>query len=370
MLRSVLIFLAFLAFLFNAGSVSAGNPFEITGVRIDAYGANATKAQEKAIRVGTLDATYQLLDRLTLPSDRLALDPPLIITEDIAEQLVAGIEIANEKRSRSRYLGDLGVTFDAQAVRNFLRAHTLPFVESQATPVLIVALWQNEEGQPVLGTGNPFARILQRSGFQNHLVPLKLAKENMDLDEEEASLKAWQLANFDTALLSSMAADADVKNIVIATARKAGPSSVRIRAQRIRIGETGVEAIEDMGSFEGVAPFSARQSQWLAQALFLAADKIAQVLDTNWKHQAIVRDDMRQSVRLTALYSSLPEWQKLRDALGGVALVEEARLDALSYDGALLTLNYIGSEEQLARRLAQKGVSLRHEDIGLVARIQ
>ena len=366
MLRAIIIFMAGLTV---STAALASSPFEITGVRIDAYGANATKAREQAIRVGTLDATYQLLDRLTLPSDRLALDPPLIITEDVAEQLVAGIEIANEKRSRSRYLGDLSVTFDAQAVRNFLRAHNLPFVESQASPVLVVALWQNAEGQAVLSTDNPFAKVLGRPGFQNHLVPLKLAKEDMDLDEEETSLKAWQLANFDTDLLSTMAASAGVKEIIIASAKPEGTNAVRIHAQRIQIGEAGVESIVDMGSFEGMAPFSARQSQWLAQALYAAADKVAQALDTSWKHKAIVRDDMRQSVRLTALYSSLPEWQRLRDALGGVALVEEARLDALSYDGALLTLNYIGSEEQLARRLAQKGIILRHEDIGLVARI-
>jgi hypothetical protein len=83
-----------------------------------------------------------------------------------------------------------------------------------------------------------------------------------------------------------------------------------------------------------------------------------------------VRGEERQNVRLTALYNGLDEWQRLRNALGGVALVEEARLDALSYDGALLTLRYIGSEEQLARRLAQKGIALSNEDIGLVARIQ
>ncbi len=367
MLRAMIIFLAGLVF---STAAMAGSPFEITGVRIDAYGANVTKARAQAIRVGTLDATYQLLDRITLPSDRLALDPPLIITEDIAEQLVAGIEIANEKRSRSRYLGDLSVTFDAQAVRNFLRAHHLPFVESQAAPVLIVALWQNEEGQPVLSTDNPFAKVLKRPAFQNHLVPLKLATQGMDLDEQAASLKVWQLANFDNGLLSTMAARAGVKEVIIASAKPEGSNAVRIKAQRVQIGENGIESIVDMGSFEGMAPFSARQSQWLAQALFAAADKIAQVLDTDWKQQAIVRDDMRQSVRLTALYKTLSEWQRLRDALGGVALVEEARLDALSYDGALLTLSYIGSEEQLARRLAQKGIILRNEDIGLVARIQ
>ncbi|PHS28665.1 MAG: hypothetical protein COA84_00275 [Robiginitomaculum sp.] len=371
MIRSVLKMLAGMAVLLTAPCAFAGNPFEITGVRIDAYGRNVTKAREQAIRVGTLDATYLLLDRLTLPSDRLALDPPLVITEDIAEQLVAGIGIAKEKRSRSRYLGELSVTFDAALVRAFLRVQGLPFVESQATPVLIVALWKDDEGKPVLHTDNPLARVLKRPAFQNHLVPLRLATEGMNAtDEDELSLLAWRLAQLDTGLLSTMATNVGVREVIVASALQDGPAHVRMDVRRVVVGDMGIEAVVDMGRFEGEAEYNTPRSDKLSRALFLAADNLAQTLDTSWKHKAIVRGKERQSVRLTALYNGLDEWQRLRDALGGVALVEEARLDALSYDGALLTLRYIGSEEQLARRLAQKGIALGNEDIGLVARIQ
>ncbi len=369
MFRALTASLAFLISSVMAGYAFAGNPFEISGVRMDAYGSNVTVAREQAIRAGTLDATYQLMDRLTLPSDRLALDPPLVITEDVAEQLVAGIQIARERRSSSRYLGELSVSFDAQAVRSFLRLHGLPFVESQALPVLVVVLWQNDDGKTVIGTENPFARVMSDPAFQNHLVPMKLATQGMDVEESAGSERVWKLANMDPALLNELAMQTNVDEIIVTSAKKTGPNSVSIRARRAKIGADGVESLIAMGRFSGVAPFDTRPREVLSYALRDAAKKIALVLETEWKHTAIVREDLRQSVRLTALYDNLSQWQRLRDALGGVALVEEARLDALSYDGALLTLRYIGSEEQLARRLAQKGVELRNEDIGLVARI-
>ncbi len=364
--------LTVLIFLASVSTAIAGNPFEITGVRIDAHGANVTSAREQAIRVGTLDATYRLLDRLTLPEDRLILDPPLVITEDVAEQLVAGIQIANERRSRSRYLGDLSVTFDAQLIRAFLRAQNLPFVESQARPILIVALWQDEEGLIVSTSDNPLARILKDQGYQNNLVPLALAEFMPPQDglDDEGVQRAWQLANLETETIREIATRFGVENLIISRARKTGHGVIRIQAHRVAVENGFVGSILNMGSFEGNAPFGTNPNDADASALRSATQKIARVIETEWKQAAIVREGERQSVILTALYNTLAEWQSLRDALGGEALVEEARLDAFSIDGALLTLTYFGSEEQLARRLAQKGILLRNEDIGLVAQIR
>ncbi len=362
------LFLVAFAFFGTVTGALAGNPFEITGIRIDAVRENVSKAREQAIRVGTLDATYRLLDRLTLPEDRLVLDPPLIITEDIAEQLVAGIEISNEKRSRSRYLGELAVTFDAQAIRAFLRANHLPYVESQALPVHIIAIWKNEEGQAVLMPDNPFTTALKDGNFQNHLVPLKIV--DLDVTEENEAAIAWRLANFNTQLLSEISINAGINELIIASARRTGPDRVTISARRVFFEDGGVSSIMNMGNFEGIAPSSGRRPNILQTTLKMAMEKLADVLDTDWKHTAIVRDNFSQSIRLTALYNGIKQWQRIRDALGSVSLVEEARLEALSADGALLTLTYRGNEDQLIRRLAQKGIELQNDDLGLVARIR
>jgi Uncharacterized protein conserved in bacteria (DUF2066) len=348
----------------SASQATAGNPFIVSGVKIEAYNRDVSKAREQAIRTGTLDAAYRLFDRLTLPEDRLVLDPPLVITGELAEQWVEGIEISNEKRSSSRYLGTLSVTFDKPVIRAFLRGRNLPFVESQALPVLVVALWQNEEGQTVLSSDNPLARIFRVPEFQNHLVPLKLAK----MEEKEAGQNelVWKLATLNPETLHALAGQYNVREVIIASANESGPGVINLRAKKITMNDDGTEFVENLGMFEGTTQSRAIR----AQALYQAVSYLTQSLDTRWKQTAMVRNTERKSVRLTALYDSLPQWQHLRDALGSVALVEEARLDALSVDGALLTLTYLGSEAQLARRLAQKGVILRSEDLGLVARLR
>ncbi len=382
MFRLLAIAFVFLATCLHTSAATAGNPFEINGVRIDSHGQSVLAARERAISMGTLDAFYQLMDRLTLPQDRVNLDPPLVITEEIAEQFVAGIQIANERRSRSRYLGELSVTFDAELIRNFLKSSQLPFVESQATQIPVIALWQDREGVVHWQEQNPYARNFADAGHQNNLTPLVLASDNAiefldgDTDPEAGKavtadqVRARRLANLAPGVLIEVANASRADTLIIATGRDIGTGIVRIRVRQVVLGQSGVETVTDLGSFSGNAPTQSRPAELRNSALVIATTKMAMVLEDRWKQQAIVRTDQRQSILLTARYENLAQWLRLRDALGRVSLVEEARLDALGSDGALLMLTYRGSEEQLARRFAQRGINLTNEDIGLVAQIR
>ncbi len=359
-MRHALLVLTVLCGLAAAGAAMAGDPFRISGIAIDAYGKTATEARERALSAGIVRAAYQLLDRLALPEDRLALDPPLEITPEMAKGLVANIEISNEKRSATRYLARLDVNFDADLVRAFLRAHHLPFVETQSSPVLVVALWHGGAADPAAPADNPFARAFAVRGVQDDLVPVVVAR---DVD-------AQAMRRLDSLALEALARRTGISDIVVASAEPEGPDAVQVEAHRVHVGAQGVEAIANIGPFEGFAPLGARPSVALRAALGDAARKLADALQTRWKREAMVRGGERQSVRLSVLYDSLAQWQRLRDALGGVSIVEEARLDAFARDGALLTLTFTGTEEQLARLLAQKGVILDNEAIGLTARLQ
>ncbi len=360
MFRRLTVFIYLFSMLALAGPVFAGNPFEIAGVPIDGYGSSMAKARKTAMDAGVLAASWRLVERLTLAEDRAALAVPLEITPQMAAQWVESFEIANERRSPTRYLGDLTVTFDAVQVRDFLKINTLPFVEVQAAPVLIVPLWRTQAGV-TLWDNNPFMTVWRHRTFANRLAPFKTPAGGVQ-DRQNAS--ASNIRYLDTASLVDLASRYNTEKIIIMTAEPLGRTGVRAHAERVHIQDMGVVGVDSLGRFS-----SAEKATQTAN-LDAIARQLARQEEEKWKQVAIVRDAQVQTVRVTALYQALAQWRRLREALGGIPLVQQARLDGLSSQGALLTLTYSGSEEQLARRLLQQGVFLSQEDIGLTARLR
>jgi hypothetical protein len=89
--------------------------------------------------------------------------------------------------------------------------------------------------------------------------------------------------------------------------------------------------------------------------------------EDDWKRRSVVRDFETTSLRVTVMYGSLDEWLRLQEALSRASLVEGAQLDALSRDGARMTVDYRGAFEQLASELAARGATIEeHPGLGWV----
>lgn len=71
----------------------------------------------------------------------------------------------------------------------------------------------------------------------------------------------------------------------------------------------------------------------------------------------------------TASYTSLAEWGRIRQALARTTGIQDVRIDAISIDGALLALSYVGTLETLRTELRRGGLSLATEAIGPVIRL-
>jgi len=70
---------------------------------------------------------------------------------------------------------------------------------------------------------------------------------------------------------------------------------------------------------------------------------------------------------ISILYDSQSEWLRLKEAINGSAQIQDARLDALSKDGALMTITYGGNIGRLRNELSFKGVDVReHPSLGVV----
>ncbi len=353
------IFAAICLFFAIPALASADDPYTILGVSIDATAGNALDAQTLAMQRGQAMAAQRLIERLTLPEDRIgtpldfgtagAIDANFD-TAVIAE-LISGLQIDNEQRSATRYLGELDVNFDRRAVVRLLNGYGVPFVESQARPTLVLPVY-DANGQFYLWEANPWLAAWTARSYANALAPMILPANDIG----RTMISAREALALDEPRLREMASLHGVSRIAVLRAQDR--DGVRRVGGVLVSFEAGAERAVDTWGPETVS------GSWRDGALSFVIGR-----ENAWKRVAIVRNTSTEDMRVTVIYGGLPEWQELQAALTGTSLVTNARLDALSRDGALMTVSYRGALEQLTSELAERGATLEpHPGLGWVVR--
>lgn len=321
-----------------ATSALAQSPFSIDRVAIDASADTAFEAQRAALEDGQTRAAQILINRLTLPEDRMEADlQPL--TPDVAASLIAGLQISDEQRSSTRYRGVLNLDFDPRSVRAYLGGLSVPFVEFQASPIAVVAVTETDSGGRVLG--GSWQEAWATGGFENALTPVLAVRP--DQVSVEAVLSLNELA------LQTLMADMGVETLMIAVARQGG-SQTRAGGVLISVDEEGaltrapVTAVAVQGGYA------------------VAAARLVEQRQDQWKRENVVRNLEVAELEVSILFDSLGEWHELQRAVTGASLIQNARLDALSRTGAAMTLTHRGAREQVMAELSARGAMLRDED--------
>ncbi len=326
---------------------SLAQPFTVKNVQIDATADSAFEAQRQAMSDGQLRAALILIERLTLPEDRFEFDPE-IVTSDVAAQLIAGLQIANEQRSATRYRGELTIEFDRRAVGQFFDTQQIPYVESPASPVLAIAVSDEGAGPTLSGA---WARAWANGGFETSLTPFAAYNDA----QAQGAISVSQALTMNESALERVARLYGVQTVAVVTARE-GAGAVRTGGNLIRFTDQGavVEPLPSVAARGGFAE---------------AARRFVTEREDVWKREAVVRDTEEAELAITVLYGSLREWRRLQSAVAGAALVQDARLDALSRRGAVMTLVHRGSLDQVSAELAARGAMLEEDaDLGWTVR--
>lgn len=363
-MRSLL--LAFSLSVSMSSAALAGDPYTVSDVRIDAEAANALEAQTAAMQQGQLDAALRLIERLTLPEDRLetALDfqpymndaGEMVVNDGldpaIASEMISGLEILDEQRSATRYLANLTISFDPAAVERVLDGYGVPYVETAARPTLVLPVMDTSGGGFVLWEDNAWREAWTGQNFDNALTPMFAAGD----DAGAIYLPARQALSLDEAGLRQVAALYGVNRIAILRAQQRDGVR-RVGGYLVELNNAGEMAVESWGPVSVVGG-------WRDAARQFVLDR-----EADWKRQSVVRDGDIAEFRITVLYGGIVEWRSLQGILTGASLIESAQLDAMSRDGALMTVNYRGDQDQLITELAERGAVLEeHPGLGWVVR--
>lgn len=326
----------FFLVLFWGLSAQAADPFTVVGVSVDATGRSAIEAQTKAIQDGQMRAAQAVLERLTLSSEREAKSLPAL-NQDTVARMIRALEIANEKRSANRYLGDITVAFNPREVQAYLQGLGLNMVTSQSRKRVVLPYYRGE------------------------------------LDPQSGWFRDWTSSKYAHALTPIEIIPQDKFNLV---PRNAQTLMSMTLGELADLGRTlGVEQILVTDGIDGFAGFDAAtvdialdtgdrrdiRVDKFALGGLTYADAIVQNMEEEWKRNTVTLASDAVTIAVSVLYRSQAEWQTLKAAIDSAAQIQDARLDAMSKDGALMSVTYAGNMDRLKRELAFKGVDIRQD---------
>jgi hypothetical protein len=319
-----------------APNAEASDPFTVVGVPVDATGQSAIEAQTMAIREGQVLAAQYLLERLTLASQRAAKPLPEL-NQDVVARMIRALEIANEKRSANRYLGDITVAFNPREIQAFLQAQGLSMITSQSRERIVLPYYQGS-----LDPQSSWFQSWVTSKYAHSLTPVKIIpQEKFNLVPRSADI----VRSMSPAELADLGRSLGAQQILI-TDGYDGFAGFDAQTLDISV-DTGERRDVRVDKF--------------ALGGMSYADAIVNNLENEWKRNTVTLASEAVTMAVSVLYRSQSEWQQLKSAIDGSAQIQDARLDAMSKDGALMSLTYGGDMERLRRELAFKGVEIRND---------
>ncbi|MBX3491081.1 DUF2066 domain-containing protein [Parvibaculum sp.] len=324
-----------------AAPALANDIFTVRGIAVDRTADTATAARAAAQAEGQRLALAEVMKKLTLPEDWGALPE---VDEATAQGAVRGFQVANERTSATRYIAEMIVSFQPEAVRRMLRGANIPFGETQARPAVLLPVLRRDDRRILWDDDNPWRGAWASLDLVNAMTPLVLPLG--DIAEINSVTPDVALSSDENtqAALSEMAANYGAADVVVAEAVLSGG---RLDVTLTTRGAAASAPIRQ--SFSGADE---------AELMRNAARTMLDAMALQWKRQIIVRDTSLHTLTASASFASLEEWERIRNSLTTAPLVQGLEVLGISSNGAELRISYKGSAEMLSLSLSQRNVRL------------
>jgi hypothetical protein len=330
-LLSALAALALLAM--PAAAQSQAELYTVSGIHVDVSGRSSTEAFTTAIAGGRPQAFQILFRRLTQQKDWSRQPNP-----DAAGllRLSRGYNVANERRSTTRYVADVTYLFNPDAVGRLLRGANIAFTtQAPSSHVLVIPMAPNV-------SGGAWANTLAAPAAQAAaVVPYSLPSAD--------DLRAMAQLNFDGAQWNDVAAAATRAHAngaaLVQSVYANGKITVNVRLLAPNQAPVKTSASVAMTGTVGTAYPAA------ATAALAAIDDL-------WKARVTVDPSQRGRLSVDMRVSSLEQWGETQAALSGTPLVTNVTLVAMDTGYARMVIAYNGSADQLREALGAAHLTL------------
>lgn len=337
-----------------APAAQRSDPFTVQDVHVDATGSTTTSAREAARIDGQRRALNTLWERLVSAEDRARL--PKLSDAQITD-LVHDFEVANERSSAVRYLGDYTFRFRKTEIRKILKSADIAFAESVSKPVVVVpvlrvgantALWDGADASaPANSWKQAWSEAASARGAGG-LVPVLVPPGDPG---DSAAINADQALSGDPLALGAFAGRYGTTEVLVALATLANKDAPQIDTSLSRYSE-GRPLRRVDGSYRLAA------GEGMPQLIARAVSGSLAALEDAWKQDNQLRLGQEAALTVTVPIASLADWVALRNKLSGVILIRRSTLLSLTKGEALVELRYLGDIDRLRSALAQGGFTL------------
>jgi hypothetical protein len=335
---------AFCAFFVVPAAAQQGRSdiFTVSGVRVDQSAPDAAQARVLGLAAAQQVAFERLARRLTSAEDQVRLTIPRPGASSL-DLLVRGVDVEEERRSGTRYLGRFAVRFDPNGVRTALQAAGFRILESRGAPVLVVPQPAADPATPT----NLWRQAWEQGGYAGELLPVAVAPASAPAD--------WPS-------LQPIAASAGAQTVIVATARQTGAALV---ADLVELNASGAPTSRGQ-----VSAAVQGGDAGLADAYRRLAELANARLQTQWKTGLTLQASQRTRLTVSALYRDMAEWTRVKQGLEAAAqtTISDIRIEAIAREGALVTFAHSGTVEDLAQALSRFSLSLTRTDQGPILR--
>ncbi|WP_430474892.1 DUF2066 domain-containing protein [Thalassospira lucentensis] len=320
--------------------------FTVTGVHVDESAETAAAAREKALEIGQRRAFEEVVARLTLPEDRAGLASP--DTGEITN-MVRDFGVSDEKTSSVRYIADMTVRFKDDELRRYLRFRDISFAELQSKPVMIVPVYRTSGYVTLWDDPNPWREVWSRNIATSGLVPIKAPIGDLT---DIGTVSAEQAENGAMDQLSMLAKRYGADVAVVASAEISGPTGGEtVNVSVTRYDPNGAPQV--FGVQESTLP-----DETLEETLVRAAKSVQDQLADGWKRANLINYSTGGSLMVFIPITGLQDWAKIEDKLVGLPVVRNSRVVAMSRREVQLSLEFVGSTDQLQTALNQQNLNL------------
>jgi hypothetical protein len=337
---------AALAATIMAFPAGAQDIFTVSGVRVDERAETAAAARERALEIGQRKAFEEVVARLTLPEDRAGLVMP---DTDVITNMVRDFGVSDEKTSSVRYIADMTVRFKDDELRRFLRFRDISFAELQSKPVIIVPVYRSNNYLSLWDDPNPWREVWSRNIATSGLVPIKAPIGDLS---DISTISAEQAESGAMDRLGQLANRYGADVAVVASADVTGPAG----AESVNVSVTRYEpngAPQIFGVQENTQP-----GETLNETLVRAAKAVQDQLADGWKRANLINYSTGGNLMVFIPITGLSDWAGIEKKLIGLPVVRNARVVAMSKREVQLSVDYVGSTNQLQTALNQQNLNL------------